>query len=235
MDKQNQQNQQHKCCHVGKQNSYTIFYCTKLKPISGLLYADDIILLSESAKGLHKSLDILKTYCDKWNLKVNIGKTKVIVFNKSGRILKGFSFLYDDEPISLTNEYKYLGILFKPSGIFSDAINYLSKNACKAMFCIRKSLYSNKSNIPIHMKRFEACVNHILLYCSKVWSLPQLIKSRDITNFEFNNEKFMPNRIQVKYSKYVLGVHKSATNIAILGELGLYPISLNALKSSVGY
>jgi hypothetical protein len=64
--------------------------------------------LSESAKGLQKSLDILKTYCDKWNPKVNIGNTKVIVFNKSRRILKGFSFVYDDEPISLTNEYKYL-------------------------------------------------------------------------------------------------------------------------------
>ena len=63
------------------------------KPISCLLYADDIILLSESAKGLQKSLDILKTYCDKWNLKINIGKTKVIVFNKSGRI-SGLSCLY---------------------------------------------------------------------------------------------------------------------------------------------
>ena len=58
------------------------------------------------------------------------------------------------------------------------------------------------------MKRFEACVNHILLYCSKVWSLPQLIKSRDITNFEFNYEKFVPNRIQVKYSKYVQSAPK---------------------------
>ena len=86
-----------------------------------------LILLSESAKGLQKSLDILKTYCDKWNLKINIGKTKVIVFNKSGRILKGFHFLYDDEPISLTNESKYLGILFKPAGTSSDAIDYLSK------------------------------------------------------------------------------------------------------------
>jgi hypothetical protein len=35
------------------------------KPISCLLYADDIILLSESAKGLQKSFDLLKTYCDK--------------------------------------------------------------------------------------------------------------------------------------------------------------------------
>ena len=75
----------------------------------------------------------------------------------------------------------------------------------------------------------------ILLYCSEVWSLPQLIKGRDITNFESNYDTFVPNRIQIKYSKYVLGVHKSATNIAILGELGLYPLSLNALKSSVGY
>jgi hypothetical protein len=46
---------------------------------------------------------------------------------------------------------------------------------------------------------------------------------------------FVPNRIQVIYSKYVLGVHKSATNTAILGELGLYSLSLNALKSSVEY
>jgi hypothetical protein len=38
----------------------------KKKPISCLLYADDIILLSESAKGLQKSLDILKTYCEFW-------------------------------------------------------------------------------------------------------------------------------------------------------------------------
>jgi hypothetical protein len=76
---------------------------TSLKPISCLLYADDIILLSESAKGLQKSLDILKTYCDKWNLKINIGKTKVIVFNKSGRILKGFSNYYHLHLIYVAN------------------------------------------------------------------------------------------------------------------------------------
>ena len=61
------------------------------------------------------------------------------------------------------------------------------------------------------MKLFEACVKPILLYCSEVWSLPQLI-----TNFESNYEKFVPNKIQVKYSKYLLGVHKSTTNIDIV-------------------
>jgi hypothetical protein len=62
------------------------------------------------AKGLQKSLDILKTYCDKWNLKVNIGKTKVIVFNKSGRILKGFFLLICLTPIFVSN------VLVIPSG-----------------------------------------------------------------------------------------------------------------------
>jgi hypothetical protein len=33
----------------------------------------------------------------------------------------------------------------------------------------------------------------------------------------------------------MLGVHKSATNITVLAELGLYPLSIAALKSSVIY
>jgi hypothetical protein len=41
----------------------------------------------------------------------------------------------------------------------------------------------------------------------------------------------VPNRIQVKYQKYVLGVHKSTTNIAIFGELGLYPLSLKVTEA----
>ena len=39
----------------------------------------------------------------------------------------------------------------------------------------------------------------------------------------------------MKYAKYMLGVHKSATHIAVLAELGLYPLSIAALESSVIY
>ena len=54
--------------------------------ISCLLYADDLILLSESPNGLQLCLNKLDIYCNKWNLEVNISKTKIMVFNKSGRI-----------------------------------------------------------------------------------------------------------------------------------------------------
>jgi hypothetical protein len=62
--------------------------------VSCLMYADDIVLISESAKGLHNCLSKLSNYCDIWNLSVNIDKSKVIIFNKSGRVIKKDNFKY---------------------------------------------------------------------------------------------------------------------------------------------
>jgi hypothetical protein len=35
-------------------------------------------------------------------------------------------------------------------------------------------------------------------------------------NFESKYDSFVPNKTQIKFVKFVLGVHKSATNIAVL-------------------
>ena len=43
----------------------------------------------------------------------------------SGKILKRFSFRYENQNIEISNEY--LGIIFKPSGTFSYATSHLSK------------------------------------------------------------------------------------------------------------
>ena len=48
-----------------------------------LLYADDVVLLSSSATGLQRHLDALQVFCDTHDLKVNLGKTKVMIFNTS--------------------------------------------------------------------------------------------------------------------------------------------------------
>jgi hypothetical protein len=62
--------------------------------VSCLMYADDIVLISESAKGLQNCLNKLSNYCDIWNLSVNIDKSKVIIFNKSGKVIKKDNFNY---------------------------------------------------------------------------------------------------------------------------------------------
>ena len=43
-----------------------------------LLYADDIVLISESVNGLQNSIEALHKFCGKWHLIVNTAKTKVM-------------------------------------------------------------------------------------------------------------------------------------------------------------
>ena len=57
-----------------------------------LLFADDAAVLSQTASGLQKSLDSLTQYCSKWNLSINIDKTKVVVFNKGGRLKEDYKW-----------------------------------------------------------------------------------------------------------------------------------------------
>lgn len=201
--------------------------------LSCLLYADDVVLISESAKGLQNCMNNLSNYCKKWNLTVNIDKSKIMIFNKSGRTMKKDTFYYNDNALELTNEYKYLGVIFKPSGIFTKANDYLCKKARKALFCIYKTLYSNKANIQLHLKLFESCVKPILLYCSELLCLDMLVKEKsDLNSRHFS---YQPVKIQMKFAKYILGVNKTSANMAVLGDLGMFPCSIDALKLSIGY
>ena len=59
-----------------------------------LLYADDIVIFSNTSEGLQKGLDILSDYCQKWKLTVNIDKTKVMVFRKGGILPRNLSFTF---------------------------------------------------------------------------------------------------------------------------------------------
>ena len=45
-----------------------------------LLYADDSVILAESAEEMQRALCALHDYCIKWDLKINVGKTKIVIF-----------------------------------------------------------------------------------------------------------------------------------------------------------
>ena len=61
--------------------------------VNCLMWADDLILLSRSPEGLQKCVKNLTEYCQKWKLEINMKKTKVLTFNKSGKIHSLLEFL----------------------------------------------------------------------------------------------------------------------------------------------
>jgi hypothetical protein len=52
-----------------------------------ILYADDTVIMAESAADLQKQLDSFSDYCDIWRLKVNVEKSKIVVFFRKEELL----------------------------------------------------------------------------------------------------------------------------------------------------
>ena len=57
------------------------------KENNALMYADNLILLSDSEEGLQNLIDKMDVYCDKWKLEVNIKKSKIIIFNRGNKLI----------------------------------------------------------------------------------------------------------------------------------------------------
>jgi hypothetical protein len=51
--------------------------------IGCLLFADDLLILSETKEGLQNSLNNLSNYCDNWQLAINVNKTKSMIFKQN--------------------------------------------------------------------------------------------------------------------------------------------------------
>ena len=48
------------------------------------MYADDLLILSETEAGLNNSLQRSGKYAKRWKLKISQKKTKIMVFNEQG-------------------------------------------------------------------------------------------------------------------------------------------------------
>ena len=68
-----------------KPDSHDDLFTTNELHIFTLLYADDAVLFAHSKNGLQNMLDKLSIYCNRWKLKVNTEKTKIMIFEK-GRV-----------------------------------------------------------------------------------------------------------------------------------------------------
>ena len=57
------------------------------KSTNYLLYADDLLIFSRSAKNLQIILNKLESFCENADLSVNLDKTKIMIFNDCGKSL----------------------------------------------------------------------------------------------------------------------------------------------------
>ena len=109
-------------------------------------------------------------YCNDWGLSLNYNKTKVMIFNKSGKCINQ-PFAVNNNKIECVKEYKYLGLLISCNGNFTAATNDLFNRGQKAFFKLKSSLKQGDCNISTVLKTFDHTVKPVLLYSSEVWDI----------------------------------------------------------------
>ena len=171
-----------------------------------LLYADDIVIFSNSAEELQKGLDLLSEYCAKWKLKINESKSNVMVFRKGGLLPRNLKFYYEGVQLEIVKKFRYLGVVFTPGGSFTETQNTLAGQAQKAIFKMNKYLYKFTYISPKHiLELFDKLIMPILHYGCEVWGF---IPANAI------------ERVHMQFCKRLLGVKKNTQNDFVYGELG---------------
>ena len=190
-----------KCCPVKLNN----------KPITSLMYADDLLILSETEDGLKESLQRLGKYAKQWKMKISAKKTKIMVFNKKGR-KSDMKVKLDDLVIESCEQYPYLGTVFTPRNDFKTAQNELYKKACRAFFgCLIDVNIRAGAQITTMSKLFNSLVAPILLYNCEIWGA--FMNNKKLQRVDSFVEKMFDDKnkhelLQLKMAKIALGVSK---------------------------
>jgi hypothetical protein len=198
------------------------------------MYADDLVMFSESVVGIQNCLNRLKEYTVKWGLQINRKKTKVMIFQKTGSRPK-LNFKFGDIPIEVTDRYKYLGTTLFHSGHFKTNQNLAKKKGLRAAYIILNNI-ATSSKASTAIKIFEKVVEPILLYNCEITEafLPD----------KWNYEKFISkmwdscgelNKVVLSFLRQILGVHKKTTNLGLLAETGKFPICVKVFSYIMKY
>ena len=138
------------------------------------MYADDTILLDDSAFNLQKGLNELKSYCNKWKLQINSDKTKIMIFANRKVKKENYNFKIGEDNLEIVDSFKYLGIQFSYNGKFIVAINELCTMAERAMYSLYKKSRSLHLPIDIQFNLFDRVVLPIMLYSCEVWGFSNI-------------------------------------------------------------
>jgi len=146
--------------------------------VNMLLYADDVVLLSESQRDLKVLVDEFVKCCDELGLRVNAGKSKVL-WMKNGesidRVVDGGDeslIKVGRERLEWVNSFKYLGVNFEGGDVCEgDEVGYRIREGEKVLGGLRDIWKRGRLTREVKKKMFEGCCVPVVMYGSEVWRL----------------------------------------------------------------
>ena len=174
-----------------------------------LMYADDVVLIAESAEQLQENLNTLNTWTEQWRLSVNIGKTKMMHCRKPSQLLTDINFVLGELSVEKCASYRYLGFEITEHMDYSIAVNTLANASSRAFGALLAKSYGlGGFNYAIYTKLYTNCVVPVMDYAAGIWGVKR-----------YNS----PDIVQRKAMRYFLGTNKFTAIPALEGDMGWFP------------
>ena len=189
--------------------------------ISMLAYADDLVLLATTPAELQRNINALKMYCDKWNLIVNLLKSKCMIFRRGGPVAARESWTFGEEVIETVNQYKYLGVTLTPRLSFSKHFKQKVPVAKYAINVVWRHLFmDSRVTLKTKLDVYMAVVRSILCYAAQVWGCQRFEEIEKVQMYFIRKVFWLPDRAP----HYMLHL-----------ETGLVPLYVHCLELHLKY
>ena len=180
-----------------------------------LLYADDIVFMARSEQELQQMMDIFSEFCFRYELTVNLKKTKIVVFSSK---IKGITanINYRGSLLPQNTSYKYLGVTFQSRFGAKYAGDALLISAKRALFVLQNKLKSENITSPkIALQLYDALVTPIITYGSEIWGCLDSKKRGSSID--------LADRLYLSFIKRCLHIPTNTDSSMVLAEVGCLP------------
>ena len=183
-----------------------------------LLYVDDQVVFSKSPESLQAMLFDIENYCRTWGLKINISKTKTMIFERGRHT--SYDFYLNNAKLEVVSSFKYLGVHFFKNGNWYRTQKCIADHASYPLHNLFSIFCQVELSIFQKCKLFDFLVGSVLNYCSEIWGGHE---AKDI------------ELIHTKFCRKILCVRQSTNTCGIYGELGRVPLCVMRKINMIRY
>lgn len=177
--------------------------------ISILLYADDIVLVSDSPYGLQSQITAVDTWLKNCYMKINTDKTKVVHFRPKRSSVTIAKFYCGGNKLETVSSYKYLGVTFNDYMDFKITADGIAKGSSRAASKLIAVYYASGGlswNVYSHI--YSNLVVPAMDYASAIWGFQR---------------HGCCDTVQRRVIRCFMGVGKKTPLPAVESDMGWYP------------
>ena len=194
--------------------------------LCALLYADDIVLLSDDEESLQVLMETVQDYAREWRFEVNHSKCGLMRFGCSGNAsctLPKSQLTIDGIAVPWVKSYKYLGVeLSNGVGLpFREFRKRMLTSATRAGYQVAgMGMYTGKLSVPLGVQVYKALVRPLLEYAAEITSSMSAWPDAE--------------RLQLAVGKRILQCPTRTCDVGVRGELGWHCMESRFQQLRVG-